>query len=134
MSWYSEYNESEVVEDHTKGLSKIWDNLMPATYPYVLEFRTNKAVEVHKITKMGPYHINEKFIDYDCYVLIDDEPLIKSGWNKGEVISKEDADKAYGHEYFHNMRVKMVELSKYAGLGIQSSFDFGGHLDANVKS
>jgi hypothetical protein len=134
MSWFAEYKESEVVEDHTKGLSKIWDNLMPTTYPYVLEFKTNKAVEVHKITKMGPYHINEKFIDYDCYVLIDDEPLIKSGWSKGETISKEDADKAYGQNYFHDMRVKMVELSKYAGLGIKSSFDFGGHLDANVKS
>jgi hypothetical protein len=31
------------------------------------------------------------------------------------------------------MRVKMVELSKYAALKINSSFDFGGNLDANVK-
>ena len=54
MSWYAQYKESEIVEDHTKGLSKIWDNLMPKTYPYVLEFNTNKAVEVHKVSKMGP--------------------------------------------------------------------------------
>ena len=134
MSWSEDYKESEIVENHTKGLSKIWDNLMPSTYPYVLEFRTNKAIEVNKVKKMGPYHINERFVDYDCYVLIDDEPLKKIGWQKGETISKEDADKAYGQNYFHDMRVKMVELSKYAGLGIKSSFDFGGHLDANVKS
>ena len=133
MSWYAEYKESEIVDDHTKGLSKIWDNLMPETYPYVLEFKTNKAIEVNKINKMGPYHINEKFIDYDCYVLVDNKPLIEIGWTKGETISKEDADKAYGDNYFHDMRIKMVELSKYAGLGIKSSFDFGGHLDANVK-
>ena len=133
MSWYAEYKESEIVDDHTKGLSKIWDNLMPETYPYVLEFKTNKAIEVNKINKMGPYNINEKFIDYDCYVLVDNKPLIEIGWTKGETISKEDADKAYGDNYFHDMRIKMVELSKYAGLGIKSSFDFGGHLDANVK-
>ena len=133
MSWYEEYKESEIVDDHTKGLSKIWDNLMPEIYPYVLEFKTNKAIEVNKINKMGPYHINEKFIDYDCYVLVDNKPLIEIGWTKGETISKEDADKAYGDNYFHDMRIKMVELSKYAGLGIKSSFDFGGHLDANVK-
>ena len=39
MSWSEEYKESEIVEDHTRVLSKIWDNLMPTTYPYVLEFR-----------------------------------------------------------------------------------------------
>jgi hypothetical protein len=133
MSWSKEYKETEIVEDHTKVLSKIWDNLMPKTYPYVLEFRTNKAVEVNKINKIGPYHMNERFIDYDCYVLIDGKPLEKIGWNKGETISKKDADKAYGDLYFHDMRVKMVELSKYAALKINSSFDFGGNLDANVK-
>jgi len=133
MSWSAEYKESEIVEDYTKVLSKIWDNLMPETYPYVLEFRTNRAVEVNKVNKIGPYHMNERFIDYDCYVLIDSGPLKKIGWTKGESISKEDADKAYGELYFHNMRIKMVELSKYAGLKINSSFDFGGELDANVK-
>jgi hypothetical protein len=31
------------------------------------------------------------------------------------------------------MRNKMVELSKYAGLKIVSSFDFGGKLDAHIN-
>jgi hypothetical protein len=132
MSWNEEYKESEIVEDHTRGLSKIWDNLMPTTYPYVLEFKTNKAVEVYKIKKMGPYHANERFIDYDCYVLIDKEPLVKIGWNGGTV-SEEMTKEVYGEHYFMNMRRHMVDLSKYAGLKINSSFDFGGHLDANVK-
>lgn len=133
MSWYEEYKESEIVEDHTKGLSKIWDNLMPTTYPYVLEFNTNKAIEVNKVSKMGPYHINERFIDYDCHVVVDKEPLIKIGWDgKGEV-SREMTDEAYGENYFHDMRIKLVELSKYAGLKVNSSFDFGGQLHATVK-
>jgi len=133
MSWSEEYKESEIVEDYTRVLSKIWDNLMPTTYPHVLEFKTNKAVEVYKIKKMGPYHMNERFIDYDCYVLIDKEPLVKIGWNGNGDISEKMSDKAYGELYFHDMRSKMVELSKYAGLKINSSFDFGGNLDANVK-
>ena len=133
MSWSEKYEESDIIEDHTKVLSKIWDNLMPKTYPYVLEFKTNKAVEVNKVKKMGPYHMNEKFIDYDCYVLIDKEPLVKIGWNGNGDISEEMTDEAYGELYFHDMRSKMVELSKYAGLKINSSFDFGGELDANVK-
>jgi len=132
MSWSEEYKESEIVKDHTKVLSKIWDNLMPTTYPHVLEFKTNKAVEVYKIKMMGPYHANERFIDYDCYVLIDKEPLVKIGWNGG-TISEEMTYEAYGELYFNDMRSKMVELSKYAGLKIKSSFDFGGSLDANVK-
>jgi hypothetical protein len=134
MSWYAEYKESEIVEDHTKGLSKIWDNLMPTTYPYVLEFNTNKAIEVNKVSKMGPYHINERFIDYDCHVVVDKGPLDKIGWDGNGEVSREMTDEAYGENYFHDMRIKMVELSKYAGLGIKSSFDFGGNLDATVKN
>jgi hypothetical protein len=99
MSWSEEYKESEIVEDHTRVLSKIWDNLMPTTYPYVLEFRTNKAVEVYKIKRMGPYHANERFIDYDCYVLIDKEPLVKIGWDGGTV-SEEMTYEAYGNIIF----------------------------------
>ena len=133
MSWYEFYDESEIVADHTKSLSKIWDNLMPTTYPHVLEFKTKKAVEVKKIQKMGPYSMTERFIDYDCYVLIDKEPLVKIGW-KGEIpISEPMAKAAYGEHYFHDMRNKMVELSKYTGLKILSSFDFGGKLDAHIN-
>jgi hypothetical protein len=133
MSWNSEYKESEIVADHTRVLSKIWDNLMPTTYPYVLEFRTNRAVEVHKIKKIGPYNADEKFIDYNCYVLVDKEPLVKIGWNGDSTVSEEMTIKAYGENYFMEMRRHMVELSKYAGLKIKSSFDFGGELDANVR-
>ena len=133
MGWEAKYNDSEIVGNHTKGLSKIWDNLMPETYPYVLKFTTNSAVEVHKIKKMGPYHMSEKFIDYDCHVLVDRTPLDEIGWDGKSEVSREMTDEAYGERYFHDMRMTMVELSKYAGLGITSSFDFGGQLHATVK-
>jgi hypothetical protein len=60
--------------------------------------------------------------------------LDKIGWDGNGEVSREMTDEAYGENYFHDMRIKMVELSKYAGLGIKSSFDFGGNLDATVKN
>jgi hypothetical protein len=33
MGWESDYKEEEIVEDHTRVLSKIWDNLMPSILP-----------------------------------------------------------------------------------------------------
>ena len=131
MSWNSEYKEEEIVKDHTKPLKKIWDNLMPTSYPYVIEFNTNKVVEVKQLKKMGPYSMNEHFIDYDCSAIIDSKPLVDLGWNGGP-ISNELAKKAYGELYFHDFRLKMNELMKYAGLNF-SNFDSGGNIDAKAS-
>jgi hypothetical protein len=65
--------------------------------------------------------------------LIDKEPLVRIGWKGEGTISEPMAKAAYGEHYFHDMRNKMVELSKYAGLKILSSFDFGGKLDAHIN-
>jgi len=131
MGWTSEYEEKDIVKDYTKTLSKVWDNLMPLSYPYVLEFKTNKSVEVLVKRKMGPYTMSENFIDYDCDVIIDKTPLIENGWDGGP-INKEMVDKCYGELYFHDLRVKMVELSQYAGLKF-STFDAGGTIDAKTN-
>ena len=131
MGWTEDYNEYDVVKDYTKVLKKIWDNLMPDSYPYVLEFKTNKAVEVFMVKKMGPYHMNENFIDYDCSVVVDNQPLIDVGWDGKGKISKELTEMAYGKNYFHDMRMKLVELEKYAGINF-SQFDFGGELHART--
>ena len=80
---------------------------------------------------MGPYSRTERFLDYDCEVLIDNKPVVKIGWDGGE-ISKEMADEAYGENYFFNLRSKLVDLSKYAGLNF-NQFDFGGKLRASVN-
>lgn len=131
MGWESEYSEYDVVKDWTKPLSKIWDNLMPEIYPFVLSFETKYAKEVKKTKKMGPYHMTEHFIDYDCSVILDKKPLQDIGWESGP-ISKVMAYKAYGEHYFNDMRNKLVSLSNYAGLNF-SQFDFGGILNASVK-
>lgn len=131
MSWTSDYKEEDVVADYTKPLKKIWDNLMPTSYPYVLDFNTHKVVEVKQTKQIGPYTSVENFIDYDCSVTIDNRPLLELGWDGGK-ISGELAKKAYGELYFHELRAKMVELMKYAGLKF-STFDAGGNLNANAK-
>ena len=131
MGWQEKYNETDVIQDLTKPLSKIWDNLMPLSYPFVLEFKTNRVFEVEKIETMGPYHMTHNFIDYDCNVLLDNQPLKDMGW-KGEKITIEFAKKAYGENYFFEMRNKMVSLSVYAGIKV-SQFDMGGPLHMRVE-
>lgn len=131
MGWTSEYTEKDIVSDYTKPLKKVWDNLIPLTYPHVIEFKTNRAVEVKKKKSIGPYVVWENFIDYDCDVLIDNKPLIENGWDNGE-ITKEQTDNAYGELYFHDLRVKMVELMKYVGLKF-STFDAGGEINAHTN-
>ena len=131
MGWEENYSEYDVVKDHTKVLSKIWDNLMPKICPHVENFETFKAVEVHKTKRMGPYHMNEEYIDYNCAVKIDGTPLRNIGWNGKDQITKEMVDEAYGENYFYNIRMKMVEVSKYAGIKF-SNFDMGGNLTASV--
>ena len=130
MSWNNEYEESEVINDWTRPLKKIWDNLMPVSYPYILEFETKKVVEVKQKKYIGPYSHTEHFIDYDCYLKVDNKPLIDVGWDGGK-ITKKLVDEAYGEMYFHDMREKMRELSKFAGLRF-SNFDMGGNLNTTV--
>lgn len=131
MSWNSEYKKEEIVADYTKPLKRIWDTLMPTSYPYVLDFETHKAVEVKQVKSIGPYSMSENFIDYDCSVTIDNQPLLDIGWDGGQ-ITDEMAKKAYGELYFLELRAKMVELMKYAGLKF-STFDAGGNLNAVAK-
>jgi hypothetical protein len=131
MSWSADYNPDNIINDYTKPLSKVWDNLMPLSYPHVLEFKTNKVFEVLVKRKMGPYSMNENFIDYDCDVIIDKTPLEENGWDGGP-INKEMVDKCYGELYFNNLRAKMVELAQYAGLKF-STFDAGGTLNAKTN-
>ena len=130
MSWNKEYNEKEIVANYTKPLKKIWDNLMPQSYPYILDFKTNKAVEVKQIRYIGPYSHTENFIDYNCDLKLDNQPLIDAGWDGGK-ITKELVDKAYGELYFHDLRAKMLQLSRYAGMNF-GNFDMGGELKTRV--
>lgn len=130
MSWSKEYKETEIVKDYTKVLGKIWDSLMPSSYPLVLDFKTKRAVEVKKRNLVGPYHFDEVFIDYNCHAFIDNKPLLDLGWD-GTNMTEEDVVKIYTNEYFSGMREHMRQLSKYAGLKF-SNFDMGGKISITI--
>lgn len=130
MGWSGDYKENEIMADYTKSLRKIWDNLLPETYPYVIDFKTNKVVEVKQDKYIGPYSHNEHFIHYDCDLKLDNTPLIDAGWDGGEITSKL-VKMAYGENYFDDLRYKLRELSKYAGLSF-SNFDMGGNINTRV--
>ena len=128
----TDFKEEDVVADHTKVLSKIWDTLMPSYYPYVLEFKTNMAREIYTTRRIGPYRSSERFLDFDVNVIMDSKPLYDNGWNGEDEITTEMADKAYGHDYFSNMRGEMSKLMAYVGLNF-SIMSVDGNIDANVK-
>jgi hypothetical protein len=127
-----DFKEEDVVADHTKVLSKLWDTMMPSTYPFVLEFKTNYVKEVYTTRKIGPYRIGERFLDFDVNVIMDSKPLFDNGWNGEDEITTEMADNAYGFNYFSNMRGTMSKLLVYVGLNF-SITSVDGNIDANVK-
>ena len=133
MSRSSEYKEEDVVADHTKVLSKLWDTMMPSTYPYVLKFKTNMAKEVYTTHKIGPYSRSERFLDFDVNVIMDAKPLFDNGWNGEDDITTEMADKAYGFDYFSDMRRAMSKLMLYVGLKF-SITSIDGNIVANVDN
>lgn len=127
-----DFKDEDVVADHTKVLSKLWDTMMPSTYPYVLEFKTNYAKEVYTTRKIGPYRSGERFLDFDVNVIMDSKPLFNNGWNGEDEITTEMADNAYGFNYFSDMRSAMSKLMPYVGLNF-SITSVDGNIDANVK-
>jgi hypothetical protein len=63
---------------------------------------------------------------------MDSKPLFDNGWNGEDEITTGMADKAYGFNYFSNMRGTMSKLLTYVGLSF-SITSIDGNIDANVK-
>jgi hypothetical protein len=58
--------------------------------------------------------------------------LFDNGWNGEDEITTEMSDKAYGFNYFSDMRKTMSKLMAYLGFKFTiTSID--GNIDANVK-
>ena len=126
-----EFSENEIVADHTEPLKKIWNLVLPKIYPHVLDLETSWAFEVEKDRYIGPYKSKERKLYYKLFVTLDNKPLLDSGW-KGEKVSKELANKAYGEKYFFDLYEKLRHLAKYAGVDF-SNFDMEGDVIARVE-
>jgi len=128
----SKFSEGEILADHTETLKKIWDVVLPKTYPYVENFETLFAVEVRKEHYLGPYKRTEDKLFYGANVKLDSKPLINAGW-EGEKVTEKFAEKAYGQKYFYDMREAIRHLAKYAGVDF-SIFDMEGDIKAQVEN
>lgn len=127
------WSDEDKVIDHTKKVKKIWDLVMPETYPYIKSFDTIGVKEVEHVNKMGPYRMTEHKIKFQVEIELDSEPLKKIGWVKDEKITSDMLKNSYGEHYFHEMRAKMNNLLSYVGLGGFSHFDFVGDIGGSVE-
>lgn len=126
------WKEEDTVIDYTDTAKKIWDEMMPKTYPHIKKFITKGVKEVEGRDKLGPYHMDYHKMIYSVFVEIDAEPMRRIGWTPKEKITKEIWQKAYGKDYFNEMRHRMRELIGYLGLKF-SNFDFKGDVDAKTS-
>ena len=127
------WNDDDEVIDQTNKVKKIWDLVMPQTYPYIIRFKTIGVKEVTHTKRMGPYSFTEHKIKFLAHVLMDSTPLVNAGWDGESKIDDKLLMKAYGKEYFSKMREEMRSMLKYIGLGKFSNFDFGGHIQGTVN-
>ena len=127
------WDDKDKVIDQTKRVKKIWDTIMPETYPYIKKFDTEGVKEVEHIQRMGPYHMTERKIKFKVEVTLDSKPLKEIGWSENEEISNEMITKAYGKDYFYEMRNSMRRLLSYVGLDKYSNFDFVGDIGGSVE-
>ena len=127
------WDDKDKVIDQTKRVKKIWDTIMPETYPHIKKFDTEGVKEVEHIQRMGPYHMTERKIKFKVKVTLDSKPLKEIGWSENEEISNEMITKAYGKDYFYEMRNSMRRLLSYVGLDKYSNFDFVGDIGGSVE-
>ena len=125
------WDDDDIVIDRTDSVKKIWDSVM-STFPNIINFDTKGVKEIKHVKRMGPYHMDEHDIKYDVSVFLDRKPLIDIGWNGKDEISGEMIKKAYGNDYFDDMRQRMHELLKYVGISGFSQFDFEGDIICSV--
>lgn len=127
------WEDKDEVIDHTKKVKRLWDTIMPETYPYIKKFDTIGVKEVKHIQRMGPYHMTERKIKFKVEIILDSEPLRKLSWSEDEKITDEMLKDAYGKDYFYEMRHKMHSLLSYIGLDKFSNFDFVGDIGGSVE-
>jgi len=127
------WDDDDIVVDHTKKVKKIWDMVMPQTYPYLIKFKTIGVKEVTHEKRMGPYSFKEHKVKFLAHVLMDSNPLVNAGWDGETKIDEPLLIKAYGKDYFIKMREQMRDLLGYIGLGNFSNFDFEGHIQGAVN-
>lgn len=114
------YSGEDIHTDYTDKLKKVWDNVIPKTFPNILEFDTKSAIWVEHKKTMGPYHIWEETMFAKVSLILSDKPFYKNGWDGKTTLTQEDFNKVYTKEFFMSLRERMYQLSKYLGLNLNN--------------
>lgn len=122
------WDEDDVVTDHTRKVKKVWDNLIPESYPHVTGFDTIGVKWVESVEKMGPYSMPDHKLKYKVIVKLDSQPLLDSGWTRDIKLTWELFKKGYGEDFDYELRNLMRSLLPYVNLGHVGHFDFRGDI------
>ena len=126
------WNDEDQVVDETRKVKKIWDNVIPEMYPYVLKFETFGVAWVTHIKQMGPYTLTEKDLKFKAVATISVQPLKDIGFRKEDgPLNYKKFKEAYGEEYDYELRNLMRDLLKHVNIDV-SHFDFEGDLSYNL--
>jgi len=117
--------------DITQLVKKVWDEVIPQSYPFVEKFDTIKCSDVRKTEVLGgQFYMTKNFINYHVKVYINTKPLKDAGWKPDEKISEQLWKDVYGEDYFNNLKGEMVDLLGFVGVRKPDNFEFIGEIEA----
>lgn len=120
------WTDKDNVVDYTQPMKKLWDNLMLSSFPKIKSFTTLGAMWVeHKKTLGIKYHMWEEDLKFSVEIVFNGDYLKELGWDGISKVDPELFYKVYGKEIFTEIRQRMIEIAKYAGIKI-SQFDLEG--------
>ena len=114
------YTGEDVHEDFTKSLSKIWDNVIPESFPEILKFETESAIWVEHKKLLGPYSLWEEKMYVVVDLLLSSKPFYDHGWDGKRTITQKDFNEVYNNDFFNKLRERMYELAKYVGVRVNN--------------
>lgn len=122
------WSEDDKVVDVTKKVKKLWDEIIPEIFNYVLKFDTEGVKWVDHTERLGPYQLTRKKLKFSVNATISIKPLMDTGWTEEDgQITLEKFKEAYGEDYDYNLRSLMREILPHVAINV-SHFDFEGDL------
>jgi hypothetical protein len=126
------WTDKDLVEDYTEPIKKLWDNLVPPSFPQIKSFETLGVKWVEHKETMGPYYRFEQNLKFLVKLELHISFLNDAGWKNGEKVSQKTFDTAYGENFLYNVRGRMLSLVKFVGMNL-SQFDLEGDFNINAS-
>jgi hypothetical protein len=118
--------------DYTRAASLLLNDSIPDLVRYVEKFKVTLCADAVQKRKIGPYHMEKKYLILNCTAWLDPKPLLDLGVDLSEEgeIDEKTFEKAYPDELVADeIRNKSRELLKYLGINDYSFFEFDGTIN-----